>query len=86
MPYIRKTEDKYEVLADYGYGDGPEVVTTETTWKLCRDSLKAYRENDPMTRYWSRKGGFLLAGRGQRKQSRGIRSPGGPELPGGHRP
>lgn len=34
MTYIRKTEDEFEVQADYG--DGFEVVTTETTARAAR--------------------------------------------------
>lgn len=44
MTYIRKTEDEYEVQADYG--DGFEVVTTETTAKAARQILRDYQKND----------------------------------------
>ena len=44
MTYIRKTEDEYEVQADYG--DGFEVVTTETTAKAARQKLRDYQTND----------------------------------------
>lgn len=31
MAYKRKTEDEYVIQADYGFGDGFEDVTVETT-------------------------------------------------------
>lgn len=43
--YQRKTEDEYDIIADYGCG--PEVVTTETNWKDLKEQLKCYRENEP---------------------------------------
>lgn len=45
--YIRKTQDTWEVRGNYGYGHGYECVTTEVTYKLGRDSLKCYRNNEP---------------------------------------
>lgn len=32
MAYKRKTEDVYEVVYNYGYGDGLEVLTQCSTW------------------------------------------------------
>ena len=45
MPYIRKTEDEWEIFGKYP--NGWELETTETSWKLCREQLKCYRENCP---------------------------------------
>lgn len=46
MAYTRKTTDEYDVLADYGFGYGYEVVTTETTLKEAKQRAREYREND----------------------------------------
>lgn len=43
--YIRKTEDEFDIEADYGQGF--EVVTCETTYKKAKEQVKAYKENDP---------------------------------------
>lgn len=43
--YIRKTEDEYEILGDYG--QGWELVTTETNRKDARETVKTYRANEP---------------------------------------
>jgi hypothetical protein len=45
MAYKRKTEDVFELRANYGYGDGYECITAETTRKEIRARLKEYREN-----------------------------------------
>ena len=45
MAYIRKTEDEFEIQGDYG--QGWEMVTTETTRALARDQIKTYRMNEP---------------------------------------
>ena len=45
MAYTRKTEDEWEIWSKYS--TGWELETTETSWKLCRDNLKLYRENCP---------------------------------------
>lgn len=47
MAYTRKTEDEFEIQALYPYGQGWEMVTTETTRKLSREQRKCYRENEP---------------------------------------
>lgn len=47
MAYKRKTEDEYEILGDYGYGDGLEIVCSESSWEDARNTLKEYRENEP---------------------------------------
>lgn len=46
MAYVRKTEDKYLVMYDYGYGDGAEVLTVCSTKKEARDDVRAYIENE----------------------------------------
>jgi len=43
--YVRKTEDEFEILGDYG--QGWELVTTETCRKDAREQIKLYRENEP---------------------------------------
>jgi len=45
MAYIRKTEDEFEILCDYG--QGLELVTTETTRPLAREQIRCYRANEP---------------------------------------
>lgn len=47
MTYLRKTRDTFELQANYGYGHGWEVETTEETRKLAREQIKCYRENVP---------------------------------------
>ncbi len=44
--YERKTRDEYDILGDYGYGHGPEVLTTEDTLREASHRLKEYRDND----------------------------------------
>jgi len=36
MSYIRKTKDEYQLLCNYGYGDGWEYVLAEDTMKEAR--------------------------------------------------
>ena len=53
MAYKRKTEDVYEVVYDYGYGDGLEVLTQSSTMREAKADRKAYIENEhicPMIR------------------------------------
>lgn len=53
MAYTRKTEDVYEVVYDYGYGDGLEVLTRCSTMREAKADRKAYIENEhicPMIR------------------------------------
>ncbi len=45
MAYVRKTVDEYEVQGNYG--QGWEMVTTETERSEARQRLKEYRDNDP---------------------------------------
>lgn len=53
MAYKRKTEDVYEVVYNYGYGDGLEVLTQYSTMREAKADRKAYIENEhicPMIR------------------------------------
>ena len=53
MAYKRKTEDVYEVVYDYGYGDGLEVLTRCSTMREAKADRKAYIESEhifPMIR------------------------------------
>lgn len=45
MNYKRKTQDEYQIHADYGQGF--EEVTAENTRKAAKEQLKCYRENEP---------------------------------------
>lgn len=45
MPYIRKTEDEFDIEAYYGHGW--EIVTCEDTYREARKRLREYRENEP---------------------------------------
>jgi len=47
MTYIRKTQDEYQVLANYGYGHGWEEVCAESSYSEGRARLREYRENMP---------------------------------------
>jgi hypothetical protein len=49
MAYIRKTQDEYQLLANYG--QGWEVETTEETRKEIKERLKEYRDNAPQYSY-----------------------------------
>lgn len=51
MPYKRKTVDEFNILSNYGYGHGWEVVTTELSRKDGLNQLKTYRDNDPSNPY-----------------------------------
>lgn len=44
-PYVRKTEDEFQIHGDYGQGF--EEVTCEVTWGQAKDTIKTYRENEP---------------------------------------
>lgn len=46
MAYVRKTEDEYLVMYDYGYGDGVEVLTACSTRKEALADVRAYVENE----------------------------------------
>ena len=43
MAYIRKTEDEYQIVTNYGYGW--EVEVTEPTRAEARKTAKEYLEN-----------------------------------------
>lgn len=45
-PYQRKTYDEYDLLYDYGYGDGLEVICTCSTFEEAKSDKKAYIENE----------------------------------------
>ena len=51
MAYVRKTKDEYQLLCDYGYGDGWEYVLAEDTMKEARQRKKEYMENAPQYSY-----------------------------------
>lgn len=51
MAYVRKTKDEYQLLCNYGYGDGWEVVLTEETLKEAKERKKEYVENMPQYPY-----------------------------------
>ena len=51
MAYVRKTRDEYQLLCDYGYGDGWEYVTAEDTMKEAKQRKKEYMENMPQYPY-----------------------------------
>ena len=42
MAYVRKTRDEYQLLCDYGYGDGWEYILAEDTMKEARQRKKEY--------------------------------------------
>jgi len=45
MSYKRKTEDEFEIQGDYG--QGWEMVTTETTRRTAKDQKKCYNKDEP---------------------------------------
>ena len=53
MSYIRKTEDVYSIMGNYG--PGFEEVTTEETWKDALKCLRDYRENVPQYSFYIKK-------------------------------
>ena len=46
MVYTRKTEDVYDLMYDYGYGDGLERICSCSTYKEALEDRKAYIENE----------------------------------------
>ena len=46
MAYKRKTYDVYEVIYNYGYGTGPDVLTRCATLREAKEDRKAYIENE----------------------------------------
>jgi hypothetical protein len=48
---VRKTEDEFRIMCDYGYGDGLEEVCCASTREEGKMNLKDYRENDPRNSY-----------------------------------
>lgn len=51
MAHVRKTKDEYQLLANYGYGDGWEYVISEDTMSEARKRKKEYMENQPKYLY-----------------------------------
>ena len=51
MAYIRKTRDEYQLLCNYGYGDGWEYLIAEDTMKEAKQRKKEYMENEPQYLY-----------------------------------
>lgn len=45
MAYKRKTRDRWDIMVDYGYGDGWECEFSTYDRKEARQTLKSYREN-----------------------------------------
>lgn len=46
MIYTRKTEDVFDLMYDYGYGDGLERIYSCSTYKEAVADRKAYIENE----------------------------------------
>lgn len=46
MAYERKTEDEFRLLYDYGFGDGPELLTTELSMKNAKKRQQEYIQNE----------------------------------------
>ncbi len=46
MAYERKTEDEYRLVYDYGFGDGPDLLTTEFSFKEAKKRQKEYIQNE----------------------------------------
>lgn len=46
MAYERKTEDEYQLLYDYGYGDGLELLTTEFSLADAKKTKQEYIKNE----------------------------------------
>jgi hypothetical protein len=44
--YQRKTTDEYELVYDYGYGDGHEVLSTYATLSEAKKGKQEYIENE----------------------------------------
>ena len=53
MGYIRKTEDVYSIMGNYG--SGFEEVTTEETMEDAQQTLKDYRDNEPQYSFYIKK-------------------------------
>jgi hypothetical protein len=49
MSYQRKTQDRWEIQQNWGFGHGWEDVYSADSWKDARRTLKEYRENQPGT-------------------------------------
>ena len=51
MAYARKTRDEYQLLCDYGYGEGWECVLAEDTRAEAKERFREYVENMPQYPY-----------------------------------
>jgi len=49
--YKRRTEDEYQIWANYGYGDGYEEIDCSDNLKDAKINIKLYRENQPQYAY-----------------------------------
>lgn len=45
MSYQRKTKDEWQLVYDFGYGDGKEVLVSYGTYEEAKADRKAYIEN-----------------------------------------
>lgn len=45
MVYTRKTEDVFDLMYDYGYGDGLERICSCSTYQEAKENRKVYMEN-----------------------------------------
>ena len=46
MAYQRKTEDEYQLVYDYGYGAGPEIICRESTMREAKQTKQDYILNE----------------------------------------
>jgi hypothetical protein len=51
--YKRKTEDEFDILGDYG--QGPEMVTCETSYSAAMEQIRTYRKNEPGIKFTYKK-------------------------------
>lgn len=51
MAYTRKTKDEYQLLCNYGYGDGWEYLLAENTLEDAEAQKRDYMENIPDYQY-----------------------------------
>lgn len=51
MAYKRKTYDEFQLLGNWGYGDGWEYILAEDTLAEVKKRRKEYLENDPSATY-----------------------------------
>jgi len=46
MAYTRKTEDEYQLVYDYGFGDGLEILARYDSFADAKRDKKLYIENE----------------------------------------